>query len=153
MTKVIISKEGLENLKKELQELKTVKRKEVAARIKRALEQGDLTENAEYAEAKEEQAFLEGKIIEIGNKIKQAEILDKFPKTTNKVGIGSKITVQFDSSNVIYQIVGSSEASPSEGKISNESPAGKAFMGHKIGDTVEVETPGGKMRYEILKIE
>lgn len=153
MTGIIISKEGLEKLKKELQLLKTVKRKEVAERIKKALEQGDLTENAEYIEAKEEQAFLEGKILELENKIKQAEIMEVLPKTASKIGIGSKITVQFNSSKVCYQIVGSSEAAPSEGKISNESPAGRAFLGHRIGDTVEVETPGGKVKYKILKIE
>lgn len=153
MAKVIISKEGLENLKKELQLLKTIKRKEVAERIKRALEQGDLTENAEYAEAKEEQAFLEGRILEIETKIKQAEIIDVLPKTTSKIGIGSKITVQFNGSTTVYQIVGSSEAAPSEGKISNESPAGQAFLGHKVGDVVAVETPGGKVEYTVLKIE
>jgi transcription elongation factor GreA len=153
MTKVIISREGLENLKKELHLLKTVRRKEIAERIKRALEQGDLTENAEYAQAKEEQAFIEGKILELENKIKQAEVIDEFPKVANKVGIGSKITVQFNSLKTFYQIVGSSEAAPSEGKISNESPAGQAFLGHKVGDIVEVKTPGGKVKYKILKIE
>lgn len=149
--KVIITKQGLEKLKKELEILKTVRRKEVAERIKRALEQGDLRESAEYAEAKEEQGFVEGKILEIENKIRHAKVIDEH-KSLNKVTIGSTITILKNNSKINYTIVGSSEANPKEGKISNESPIGRAFLGHKPGDIVEVKTPGGLVRYKILEI-
>lgn len=151
MNKVIISKEGLKKLKEELDFLKTKKRKEVAARIKKALEQGDLSENAEYAEAKEEQAFTEGKIIELEEKVKNAEVIKNGKSETVKPG--SKIRVKFDDSEMDFEIVGASEANPSEGRISNESPIGSALIDHKVGDKVEVETPGGRMQYELLKVE
>lgn len=151
MNKVIISREGLEKLKKELEFLKTEKRKEVAGRIKRALEQGDLSENAEYAEAKEEQAFTEGRIIELEEKIKNAEVIKNGKSETIKPG--SRIRVKFNGSEMNFEIVGASEADPSEGRISNESPIGSVLLDHKVGDKVEAETPSGKMQYEILKIE
>ena len=149
--KVIISKKGLRELKEELENLKKAKRKEVAAKIKKALEQGDLSENAEYTEAKEEQAFVEGRIIELENKIKNAEVIRGGKSETIKPG--SKIKVKFNGSRMDFEIVGASEANPSEGKISNESPIGAALVDHKAGDKVEVETPGGVMQYEILEIE
>lgn len=153
MEKIFISSEGLEDLKKELEYLNTVKRKEVAKRIKLALEQGDLSENAEYAEAKEEQAFLEGKIFELKEKIKNAEVIkEAAPGKAQEVNLGSKVTVEFDGSKMVYMIVGSSEANPSEGKLSNESPIGAALLGRKAKDTVEVDVPGGKVTYKILKI-
>lgn len=148
--KVIISKDGLEELKKELEELKKVKRKEIAARIKKALEQGDLSENAEYSEAKDEQAFIEGRIIMLQAKIKNAEVIKNGKSET--IRPGSKIKVKFDGSEMNFNIVGASEADPSEGKISNESPIGAALIGHRAGDKVEIETPGGKIKYEILEI-
>lgn len=151
MNKVIISREGLKKFEEELKELKSNKRKEVAARIKKALEQGDLSENAEYAEAKEEQAFTEGRIIELENKIKNAEVIKN--SKSDIIKPGSKIQVKFDGSKMDFEIVGASEANPSEGRISNESPIGAALLDHKVKDKVEVETPGGKMQYEILKVE
>ena len=153
MSKIFISSEGLEDLGKELEYLNTVKRKEVAKRIKQALEQGDLSENAEYAEAKEEQAFLEGKIIELKEKIKNAEVIKKSAAGKAKeVSLGSKITVKFNGSEAVYQIVGSSEANPSEGKISNESPLGRALMGRKVGEQAEVNAPDGMLVFEIVGI-
>lgn len=151
INKVIISREGLEKLKKELEHLKKVKRKEVAARIKKALEQGDLSENAEYSEAKEEQAFTEGRIVELKAKIKNAEVITN--DKSNTIKPGSRIKVKVDGNEMGFEIVGASEANPSEGRISNESPIGSALIDHQAGDKVEVETPGGKMAYEILKIE
>lgn len=151
MNKVIISREGLKKLEEELNLLKTKKRKEVAARIKKALEQGDLSENAEYAEAKDEQAFTEGKIMELEEKVKNAEVIKNGKSETVKPG--SKIKVKFDGSEMDFEIVGASEANPSEGRISNESPIGSALIDHRAGDKVEVETPGGKTQYELLEVE
>lgn len=151
MKKVIISKKGLEKLREELINLKKVKRKEVAARIKKALEQGDLSENAEYSEAKDQQAFVEGRIVELQSKIKNAEVIKNGRSET--IRPGSKIKVKFNGSEMNFEVVGASEANPSEGKISNESPIGAALIDHKTGDKVEVETPGGKMQYKILEIE
>jgi len=153
MNKTILTPAGLENLKKELEDLKTNRRKEIAEKLKRALEQGDLSENAEYAEAKEQQAFLEGKIAELELKIKNVEIIKEGKKKRNVVGIGSTIKIKFDGHELVYTIVGSSEANPSRGLISNESPIGKAFLGHKIGDEVEVKTPKGLVKYRILEIK
>lgn len=153
MTKIILTKTGLENLKKELQGLKTVKRKEIAERIKKALEQGDLAENAEYAQAKEEQAFLEGRIAEIENKIKHAEIIEEHKTSSLKVELGSTIRVKYNGEERTYTIVGSSEADPDHGRISNESPIGQAFFGKKTGDVVEVQAPGGVVKYKILEVK
>ncbi len=151
INKVIISREGLKKLKEELEFLKNTKRKEMAARIKKALEQGDLSENAEYSEAKEEQAFVEGRIIMLQTKIKNAEVIKNGKSKT--IRPGSKIKVKFSDSKMDFEIVGASEANPSEGKISNESPIGAALIDKKVGDKVEVATPGGIIRYKILKIE
>jgi transcription elongation factor GreA len=153
MQKIILTKAGLENLKKELIELKTVKRKEIAERIRRAIEQGDLVENAEYAQAKEEQAFLEGRIAEIENKVKHAEIISEHKTKLNTIGLGSTFRVKLNGDETTYTIVGSSEADPMSGKISNESPIGQAFFGKKIGDIVEVNTPGGLVKYKVLEIK
>lgn len=155
MSKVIISREGLQKFKEELEYLKKSKRKEVAERIKKALEQGDLSENAEYAEAKDEQAFVEGKILELEDKVKNAEIISKpsFKSKIRTVKPGSKITVESDGSKMVFEIVGSSEANPSEGRISNESPIGSALLDHQVGDAVEARTPSGQLKYKILKIE
>jgi transcription elongation factor GreA len=151
MNKVIISREGLKKFEKELGELKTKKRKEMAGKIKKALEQGDLSENAEYAEAKEEQAFVEGRIVELEMKIKNAEVIKNHKSQT--IRPGSKIKVKLNGSKMDFEVVGASEANPSLGRISNESPIGAALINHKVKDKVEVETPGGKIQYEILKIE
>ncbi|MEW6408177.1 MAG: transcription elongation factor GreA [Patescibacteria group bacterium] len=153
MPKIILTKNGLQNLKKELIELKTVKRREIAERIRRAIEQGDLTENAEYAQAKEEQAFLEGRIAEIENKVKHAEVISEHKTKSNIIELGSTFKVKLNGDELIYTLVGSSEADPEHGRISNESPIGQAFFGKKTGDIVEVQTPNGAVKYKILEIE
>lgn len=150
----LVTREGLKKLQDELDHLKTVRRAEVAQRLKEAISYGDLSENSEYEEAKNEQAFVEGRIIELERKIKHAKIISE--KTDHKaVEIGSTVTARNKTSRdepETYSIVGQTEADPIERKISNESPLGKAFLGKKRGDTVEVIAPGGTYRYEILKV-
>lgn len=147
-----ISKEGLEELKKELHDLKTQKRREIAQRLQEAKSLGDLSENAEYLEAKEAQSALESRILELEEIIKQSRVIEK-PTKKNYVSIGSTVEVEFDGRSREFTIVGSEEASPAEGKISNESPLGKAFLGRKVKEEVEVKTPKGKVRYKILGIK
>ncbi|HEB01548.1 MAG TPA: transcription elongation factor GreA [Candidatus Portnoybacteria bacterium] len=155
--KRFITQEGLEKLKKELADLKA-QRREVAEHIQGARELGDLSENAEYLEARNRQAFNEGRIAELENIIKNVIVVDRKPKSKT-VQVGSYLKVKstggtFGSGQVEkFIIVGSSEASPIEGKISNESPLGRAFLGHKVKDTVEVAVPKGKRKYKILSIE
>ncbi len=151
--KIILTHEGLENLEKELQELKVVRRKDVAAKIKEARGQGDLSENAEYDAAKEEQAEIEARIVTIENMLRNAEVIDS-GNVTDTVSIGNTIKL-FDSEfeeEIEYTIVGSAEADPFNGKISNESPIGAAIIGHKVGDIVEVDTPDGTINLKILEI-
>lgn len=151
--KIILTHEGLENLEKELQELKVVRRKDVAAKIKEARGQGDLSENAEYDAAKEEQAEIEARIVTIENMLRNAEVIDS-GNVTDTVSIGNTIKL-FDSEfeeEIEYTIVGSAEADPFNGKISNESPVGAAIIGHKVGDIVEVDTPDGTINLKILEI-
>ncbi len=152
MEEVILSKEGFEELKKELEELKLVKRPEIIERIKFARSQGDLSENAEYDAAKNEQAQIEGKILEIEDKLKRATIIDESDKKTGIVTIGSVVTV-FDEDlgeESVYQITGTTEADINSVpvKISNESPIGKALLGKKKGEKVTVEAPNN-FRYDI----
>lgn len=147
----IISREGYEKLKKELEYLINVKRREIADRIQKAKDMGDLSENAEYAEAKDEQAFNEGRILELEALIKNLTIVEN-GKDKEKVGMGSKILVKVDNKEKEYTIVSFNEVDPLEGKISNESPLGRAFLDKKAGDKVKVQTPKGEMEYEILKI-
>ena len=151
--KNFITKQGLEKLKKELERLKTVKRREIAQSLQKAKELGDLSENAEYSEAKESQSFNEGRISELEEIIKGAATIKTSANQGDIVQIGS--TVQVKNSNISreYTIVGSEEADPANGRISNKSPLGVAFLGKKTGDEVEIETPGGKMRYKILGIK
>lgn len=145
------TKAGLDRLKEELQYLETARRKQVAARIKEALQQGDLSENAEYAEAKEEQAFVEGKIAELKETIKNAKIIEKGKGSSSQVEMGTTVKIEdSEGEQKEYTIVGSGEADPMNGLISNESPIGKAFLGKKKNETVEVETPAGKQEYKIL---
>ena len=146
-----ISEEGLGKLKDELHELKTVRRKDIAARLEHAKALGDLSENAEYQEAKEEQSLLESEIAEREDVIRNAIVIHK--KASDKVEIGSIIRISSAHGGETYVIVGSEEADPVGGKISNESPMGKAFLGHRVGDSVEVRTPGGAEKYEILEIK
>lgn len=146
-----ITKEGLERLKLELQDLKTNKRKEIAERIREAKELGDLSENAEYTEAKEEQAFAEGKIIELEHVIKNCQVIEA-GKISDVVIVGSKVKISADGKQFEYTIVGSNEADPTNGLISNESPMGKAFLNKRIGDIAEVKLPQGVRKFEILAI-
>ena len=151
MVKQFITEEGLEKLKKELNYLKTEKRQEISRRIQAAKELGDLSENAEYSEAKEQQALNEGKIAEMEETLKNAQTIDN-NHDSNIVSIGSTVTIKNGEKKRTYTIVGSNEANPSEGKISNETPLAKSFLGHKVNDKVKVETPKGKVEYLILDI-
>jgi len=151
---VMLTKEGLENLKNELENLKTVKRKEISEKIKVALSFGDLSENSEYDEAKNEQAIAEARILEIENMLKHVKLINEHELSTEIVYVGSKIKVhdlEFDEI-IDYKIVGPSEADPMAGKISDESPVGAALIGKAVGDLIEVETPNGISKYKLLEI-
>ena len=153
--KYLITSDGLRKLEEELEYLKTVKRKEVTEKIKVARGYGDLSENSEYDEAKNEQAFLEGRIAEIENKLKNIELIDESEITTDVVSIGSTVTLydyEFDE-EVSYTIVGSAEANTFENKISNESPVGSELIGKKVGEEFIVNTPEGNCKYKIITIE
>ena len=147
-----LSQEGIETIKKELQELKTKKRQEIAARLQEAKDLGDLSENAEYFEAKEAQSLNENRIIELEKLLKNAVVIETSSEE-DIVRVGSTIEVKSNNGPETFNIVGSAEAKPQEGKISNESPLGRAFLGRKIGDEIEVKTPGGITKYKIIKIE
>lgn len=157
---VLVTKEGLKKIKDELDFLKSTKRGEIAARLKEAISYGDLSENAEYEEAKNEQAFIEGRILELEKQVKNARIItehDAKAKVAKGVSIeiGSVVTVRNKTDGddpETYTIVGSMEADPIEHKISNESPIGKALLGREKGETVDVIAPAGKFKYEILKV-
>lgn len=152
MNEQIISREGYEKLREELNFLTTVRRKEIAERIERAKELGDLSENAEYSEAKDAQALNEGKVLELMNTIKNVTVVDRMAGV-DEVSMGSKIVVKSDNGEREFTIVSFNEADPLNGKISNESPLGVAFLHKKSGDIVEVETPRGVVKYKIMKIE
>ncbi|GFP77938.1 transcription elongation factor GreA [Clostridium fungisolvens] len=152
--KYMMTYEGVKKLEDELEFLKTVKRKEITEKIKVALGYGDLSENSEYDEAKNEQAFTEGRIIQLENMLKNAVVVDESEISTDTVTIGSIVKVKdydFDE-EVEYIIVGSAEADPMENKISNESPVGSALMGKKVGDIVEAVVPSGVSKFEVLGI-
>ncbi len=152
--KNILTYEGLTKYEEELHNLKVVRRQEVAQKIKEAREQGDLSENAEYDAAKDEQRDIEARIEELENILKNAEVVDEDEVDLGTINIGCKVKV-LDlelSEEVEYKIVGSTEADSLKGRISNESPVGKALIGHKAGDAVTVETPGGKFTYKIIDI-
>ncbi len=152
MDQQYLTLERLEALKAELQDLKINKRIEVAERLKRAKELGDLSENSEYFEAREEQAQLEARIIELEEIIKNASVIGKSTSHA-KVEIGSTVEVAKDGAKMKFTIVGSNEADPENGRISNESPLGRAFLGHTPGETVKVKTPKGEVMYKIVKID
>lgn len=152
--KYIMTYEGIKKLEDELEYLKTVKRREIMEKIKVALSFGDLSENSEYDSAKNEQAFVEGRIVQLENMLKNATIVDEEEIPPGVVGIGSIVKVKdydFDE-EVEYLIVGSAEADPINNKISNESPVGKGLVGKKAGDVVEVQVPDGVSKYQILSI-
>lgn len=146
---------GKEKLVQELEYLKTVKRKEVVERIKIARSFGDLSENSEYDSAKEEQAFVEGRITTIENMIRNAKIIEEGEAASDSVSLGRSVTfIELpDGEEETYTIVGSAEADPFEGKISNDSPIAKSLMGKKVGDEVSVQTPGGEMSVRIISIK
>lgn len=147
-----LTPEGEAKLKAELVELTGPKREDIAKRLRSAIQMGDLSENADYHKAKEDQSFLEGRIQEIEAILRTATIVEK--KTSDIVTVGSKLTIQeADYEPETFFIVGAKEADPRIGKISNESPFGKALIDHKVGDIVEAETPGGKIKLKILSIE
>lgn len=153
--KNILTYAGLKKLEEELHDLKVVKRKEVAAKIKEAREQGDLSENAEYDAAKDEQRDIEARIEEVEKILKNVEVVDEEEVDIDKISIGCKVRLmdleykdEFD-----YKIVGSTEANSLKGSISNESPVGRALLGAKVDDVVEVEAPGGIVKYKVLEIQ
>ncbi len=148
---VYLTKDGLEKLKNELSELLKEKRPAVAQRIKEARDMGDISENAEYDAARQEQAFVEGRIAELEELIKNAEVITK-EANTGEVQIGCKVTVKIDGGEETFHIVGAQEADPMDNKISHESPLGASLVGKKIGDTFEVEAPIGMLTYKIVKI-
>ncbi len=151
----MMSKKGYEEMMKKLQYLKTVKRKEVSEKIKQAIAFGDLSENAEYDEAKKEQAFLESEIARLESELRHAEIIDEKELSTKKVSVGSKVTLEDieKKKKITYYITGRLESDPLNGKISWKSPVGSALMGHKKGDIVEVKVPRGTIKYKIVKIQ
>ncbi|EJP6473057.1 transcription elongation factor GreA [Clostridium sp. FAM 1755] len=152
--KYVMTYEGVKKLEEELEYLKTVKRKEITEKIKVALSFGDLSENSEYDEAKNEQAFVEGRIIQLENMLKNASIIDENEVPKDIVSVGSIVKVkdyEFDE-EVDYIIVGSAEADPMNNKISNESPVGCGLIGKKVGDIIEITVPDGVSKYEILEV-
>ena len=152
--KFLMTYEGVKKLEDELEYLKAVKRKEITEKIKVALGYGDLSENSEYDEAKNEQAFTEGRILQLENMLKNAEVVDESEIPTDTVSVGSIVKVKdydFDE-EVEYTIVGSAEAYPMNFRISNESPVGKGLIGKKVGDVVEVNVPDGVSKFEVLDI-
>jgi len=152
---VILTPEGYDRLKQEIEELSTTKRRDVAERIRIAREFGDIAENAEYDDAKNEQMLLEHRIATLEERLRDARVIDKKSVPKDVVSVGSKVRLRdVDAKQTVeYQIVGSAEANPSENKLSNESPVGKAIIGKKKGETVEVAAPRGKMKFKILEIK
>ncbi|MGB9694841.1 MAG: transcription elongation factor GreA [Caldisericaceae bacterium] len=153
--KVLISKQGLEDLQKRLDFLRTVKRQEISEKIKQAIAFGDLSENAEYDAAKQEQAFIESEIAELEGVLARTELIDEHLVETDKVNVGCKVTLKNveTKEKVIYYITGPMEADPDNNKISGSSPVGQGLMGHKVNDIVEIKIPRGIVSYKIMKIE
>jgi transcription elongation factor GreA len=149
---LVVTKEGLKKLQDELDNLKNVRRKEVSERLKEAISYGDLSENSEYEEAKNEQAFVEGRIIELEHMIRDAKVVDEKHHSKKQVEIGTHVTVKKGKKEMKLTIVGSTEADPFNDRISNESPMGQALLGAKKGDKVEVNAPSGKATYEVVKL-
>jgi transcription elongation factor GreA len=151
---VILSLEGLKKFEQELEHLKSVKRREVAERIKTAREFGDISENSEYEEAKNEQAFVEGRILTLEKLLRNAKLMDEVEGDPNVSRVGSTVKVEdLEMKETLeYTIVGTNEANPLENRISNESPVGKSLLGKKVGATVEIQVPAGSIRYKVLSI-
>ena len=153
--KVVLTYDGLKNMEAELENLKTVRRKDVAEKIKEARGQGDLSENAEYDAAKEEQAEIEARIVQLEKMLRNAEVIDEEGGAKDTISLGTTVTlldVEFEE-EMEYTIVGSTEADPMNGRISNESPLGMALLGQKVGATVMADTPDGEVAFKILNIQ
>lgn len=152
--KVVLTVEGLKKLEKELEHLKTTRRREVAARIKDAKAFGDITDNAEYESAKEEQAFVEGRIAQLEAMLRNAEVIDEDEIDTDAVRLGSKVKLKDLAEGGVFEyiIVGSAEADPANSRISNESPVGKAILGKPVGSVVDVIAPMGTLKFQVLEI-
>jgi transcription elongation factor GreA len=149
-----LTKEGEGQLREELEHLEGPMRSDLARRLREAIQMGDLSENADYIAAKEEQGFLEGRIQELKYILRYATIIEENEHNYERVEVGATVTIQEDDyPPEVYYLVGSKEADPGNGRISNASPIGKAIMGRKVGDTVDVETPGGVIQFRIIKIE
>jgi transcription elongation factor GreA len=154
MSESFLTSEGAAKIKTELKELIEVKRPEIAHRLREAIQMGDLSENADYIMAKEDQAFLEGRIQELTQLLSNARIIAEDAPASGLVNVGSRVTVQESGEDPeTFLMVGAKEADPRAGRISNESPIGRALMGRRVGDTVKAETPAGSTRFKILKIE
>lgn len=152
---VVLTQEGLKKLEEELAYLKSVKRREVASRIKTAISFGDLSDNSEYEDAKNEQAFIEGRIITLEKMLRNARLIDRDEYNKDVVGFGSRVLLKNldDDEELEFVIVGSAESDPLNNRISNESPVGRAIFGSRVGSVVEVKTPAGMIRYKILDIK
>ncbi len=155
MKEVILTPEGYKKLQAEIENLSTVRRREVAERIRVAREFGDIAENAEYDDAKNDQAHLEARIALLEERLKNARVVTRKEIRSGEVTVGTKVRLKDMSSNktVEYHVVGSAEANPAEMKLSNESPVGKAIMGHKKGDVVEVSAPRGALKFKIMEVK
>lgn len=152
-TQQYLTAQGAEKMKEELDQLRTIGREQISVRLKAAIEMGDLSENADYTAAKEDQAFLEGRIQELEFILSNAIIIDKMQKDKSVVGVGDTVTIQEDNyPEETYFVVGSKEADPRNGLISHNSPIGKAIIGHRVGETVKVETPDGAVHLKITRI-
>jgi len=151
---IFLTQEGINNLKQELENLKTNARTDLAKRLRSAIQMGDLSENADYTAAKEEQSFVEGRILELEETLKRAKVIEQIEKEPGTIQIGSEVVIReegFDEDEV-YSIVGSKETDPAKGKISYESPIGKALLGHRVGDIVRVQTPTDSINFKVIKV-
>ncbi|OGC62375.1 transcription elongation factor GreA [candidate division WWE3 bacterium RIFCSPLOWO2_01_FULL_53_14] len=149
--KVYLTREGLKNLQEEYDQLVNVRRKEVAEKLQKARDLGDITENAAYDTARDEQAFVEGRVAELDDLLKRVEMVGE--EKASAVQVGSKVKVHLDGNEQEFQIVGAPEANPVDGKISHESPLGQALLGKKVGEEVEIDAPAGRLIYHVLEIK
>ncbi|OGC71536.1 transcription elongation factor GreA [candidate division WWE3 bacterium RIFCSPLOWO2_02_FULL_53_10] len=149
--KVYLTREGLKNLQEEYDRLVNVRRKEVAEKLQKARDLGDITENAAYDTARDEQAFVEGRVAELDDLLKRVEMVGE--EKASAVQVGSKVKVHLDGNEQEFQIVGAPEANPVDGKISHESPLGQALLGKKVGEEVEIDAPAGRLIYHVLEIK
>jgi transcription elongation factor GreA len=149
----VLTREGFEKLKEEIDELSTVRRREVAERIKEAREFGDISENSEYDDAKNEQAMLEARIAQLEERLRDAIVIDEAGLPDDVVSLGTHVTLKLPTGEATFQVVGSAESDPDENRLSNESPIGKAILGRKKGETVDVVTPSGQIKIKIVAIK